>query len=112
MTGLAAALSAVTLAWAMVQASTRPVPPTRDPHTPGYVSAKELLDDAVPPSDVDGNFIIGPTHNPAPEMVPLDERQHFRLDELRVAPRHRVVFEAALAALRVAAAVADRDADE
>jgi iron(III)-enterobactin esterase len=74
MTGLAAALSAVTLAWAMVQASTRPVPPTRDPHTPGYVSAKELPDDAVPPSDVDGNFIIGPTHNPAPEMVPLDER--------------------------------------
>src|SRR6185503_18358845 len=74
MTGLAAALSAVTLAWAMVQASTRPVPPTRDPHTPGYVSAKELPDAAVPPSDVDGNFIIGPTHDPAPEMVPLDER--------------------------------------
>jgi hypothetical protein len=32
-----------------------------------------LPDDAVPPSDVDGNFVIGPTHNPAPEMVPLDE---------------------------------------
>ena len=74
MTALAAALSAVTLAWAMVQASTRPASPTRDPHTPGYVSAKELPDEAVPPSDVDGNFIIGPTHNPAPEMVPLDER--------------------------------------
>ena len=69
MTGLAAALSAVTLAWAMVQASTRPVPPTRDPHTPGYVAAKELPDGVVPPADVDGNFIIGPTHTPAPEMV-------------------------------------------
>ena len=41
----------------------------------------------------------------------LDERQHFGLDELRVASRHRVVLEAALAALGVAAAVADRDRD-
>ena len=41
----------------------RPTPPTRDPHTPGYVTAKELPDGAVPPADADGNFIIGPTHN-------------------------------------------------
>jgi len=47
----------------------RPVPPTRDPHTPGYVQAKELPDGAVPAADADGNFIIGPTHNPAPEMT-------------------------------------------
>src|SRR6476659_1912577 len=47
----------------------RPVPPTRDPNTPGYVSAKELPDGAVPPTDVDGNFIIGPTHAPAAEMI-------------------------------------------
>jgi len=47
----------------------RPVPPTRDPNTPGYVKAKELPDGAVPPVNVDGNFIIGPTHNPAPEMT-------------------------------------------
>jgi enterochelin esterase family protein len=47
----------------------RPVPPTRDPNTPGYVTAKELPDGAVPPADADGNFIIGPTHNPAPEMT-------------------------------------------
>src|SRR3954451_7158338 len=47
----------------------RPVPPTRDPNTPGYVAAKELPDGAVPPPDADGNFIIGPTHNPAPEMT-------------------------------------------
>jgi len=45
-----------------------PAPPTRDPHTAGYVSAKELPDGAVPPANVDGNFIIGPTHNPAPEI--------------------------------------------
>ena len=47
----------------------RPTPPTRDPNTPGYVTAKELPDGTVPPSDADGNFIIGPTHNPAPEMT-------------------------------------------
>jgi iron(III)-enterobactin esterase len=49
--------------------ATRPVPPTRDPNTPGYVQAKELPDGAVPPVDADGNFIIGPTHHPAPEMT-------------------------------------------
>ena len=49
--------------------ATRPVPPTRDPNTPGYVQAKELPDGAVPPADADGNFIIGPTHDPAPEMT-------------------------------------------
>ncbi len=47
----------------------RPAPPTRDAHTPGYVQAKELPDGTIPPSDADGNFIIGPTHTPAPEMT-------------------------------------------
>ena len=47
----------------------RPAPPTRDPNTPGYVTARELPDGAVPPADTDGNFIIGATHNPAPELA-------------------------------------------
>jgi enterochelin esterase-like enzyme len=47
----------------------RPTPPTRDPHTPGYVAAKELPDGANAPPDADGNFILGPTHDPAPEMT-------------------------------------------
>jgi enterochelin esterase-like enzyme len=47
----------------------RPPPPTRDPNTPGYVKAKELPDGAVPSPKENGNFIIGPTHNPAPEMT-------------------------------------------
>lgn len=47
----------------------RPVPPTRDPHSPGYVTATELSDGKNPPPDAGGNFIIGPTHNPAPEMI-------------------------------------------
>jgi len=43
----------------------RPQPPTRDPHTPGYVQARELPDGTVPPADKDGNFILGPTHSRA-----------------------------------------------
>ena len=46
----------------------RPTPPTRDPHTPGYVNAKELRDGLVPPANADGNFIIGPTHKRAAEL--------------------------------------------
>jgi enterochelin esterase-like enzyme len=50
----------------------RPTPPTRDPHTPGYVDARQLPDGEVPPAGQDGNFILGPTHNPAPEMAPKE----------------------------------------
>src|SRR3981081_2314284 len=46
----------------------RPATPARDPNTPGYVKAKELADGAIPSPKEDGNFILGPTHNPAPEM--------------------------------------------
>ena len=66
-----AAIAAV-LASAMAQApkgGARPQPPTRDPNTPGYVMAKELPDGTNAPANADGNFIIGPTHNPAPEMT-------------------------------------------
>src|ERR1700744_3737302 len=51
------------------QGPPRPQNPTRDPHTPGYVTAKELPDGENAPANVDGNFILGPTHNPAPEMT-------------------------------------------
>ena len=47
----------------------RPPPPTRDPNTPGYVKAKELPDGVNAPAKEDGNFIIGPTYKPAPEMI-------------------------------------------
>lgn len=50
----------------------RPPPPTRDPHTPGYVEAKDLPDGALPPVNADGNFILGPTHQPASEMTAQD----------------------------------------
>jgi iron(III)-enterobactin esterase len=47
----------------------RPTPPTRDPSTAGYVKAAELADGSNAPANADGNFILGPTHNPAPEMT-------------------------------------------
>ncbi len=50
-------------------AAARPTPPTRDRNTPGFVTATELPDGTNPPADADGNFIIGPTHHPAPEMT-------------------------------------------
>jgi len=53
------------------QHTARPTPPTRDPNTPGYVTAKELPDGSNAPPDTDGNFIIGPTYNAA-EMTAQD----------------------------------------
>jgi enterochelin esterase family protein len=47
----------------------RPVPPARDPHTPGYVKAVTLPDGENAPAATDGNFILGPTHTPSPESV-------------------------------------------
>ena len=63
---LAVALSPVVTS---AQQTPDPMPPTRDPHTPGYVTATELPDGQVPSPDVEGNFIIGPTHHAAPEMT-------------------------------------------
>ena len=44
-------------------------PPTRDPRSPGYPPATELSDGQVPSPRTDGNFILGPTHPEAPEML-------------------------------------------
>jgi enterochelin esterase family protein len=43
--------------------------PTRDPHTPGYVTATDLPDNTLPAPNADGNFILGLTHTPAPETT-------------------------------------------
>src|SRR5690348_8974801 len=51
-------------------------PPTRDPSNPNYPHATELADGTLPPSEADGNFIIGPTHVPAPETVAKDGVPH------------------------------------
>lgn len=53
----------------------RPPAPIRDPLAPGFVKFNELPDGQVPPMEADGNFIIGPTHEAAPEMNPVPEGQ-------------------------------------
>jgi enterochelin esterase family protein len=73
--GFLSAASSICLAAVAASAiaqTPRPTPPTRDPHTPGYVAAKQLPDGANAPANTDGNFILGPTHNPAPEMLPQE----------------------------------------
>ncbi len=68
-------LAASTLAAAQTSApptpssAVRPTPPTRDPHTPGYVLASELPDDTVPAPTANGNFLLGSTHTPAPQSA-------------------------------------------
>ena len=47
-------------------------PPTRDPKNPNYPPATELPDGTLPASGAEGNFIIGPTHSPAPEVAAQD----------------------------------------
>jgi len=64
-----ASLTSVMAAAGPVMAQSRTTPPARDPHTAGYVKATERPDGANAPADADGNFILGPTHTPAPEMV-------------------------------------------
>jgi iron(III)-enterobactin esterase len=52
-------------------AANRTPPPTRDPRTPGYVTATdatELPDGAVPPVTAYGNFVLGPTHTAAADV--------------------------------------------
>ena len=70
--GVAAAVCAQTPPAAQAPSPAKPVrvqAPARDPNTPGYVKATELPDGSVPSPKQNGNFIIGPTHNPAPEMA-------------------------------------------
>jgi enterochelin esterase-like enzyme len=54
----------------------RPAAPTRDPHTPSYVTAKELPDGENAPANADGNFILGPTHPAAPETIAQEGVPH------------------------------------
>jgi enterochelin esterase-like enzyme len=59
-----------------VSATARATPPARDPHAPGYVTATELPDGALPSPDANGNFIVGPTHERAREMIVRDDVPH------------------------------------
>jgi enterochelin esterase-like enzyme len=66
---IAPAQQTATPAQPPAQRRVRTPPPTRDPHTPGYVKATELPEGALPSPAANGNFIIGPTYTPAAEMA-------------------------------------------
>jgi iron(III)-enterobactin esterase len=70
LTTLLAGITSVAHALQAVARPARPTPPTRDPNAPGYVTSTELPDGTNAPVNIDGNFILGPTHKPAPEMIP------------------------------------------
>ena len=72
----AASTAAQAVAVVPAPAPARPTPPTRDPHSPGYVDAKELPDGLIPPASENGNFIIGPTHAPASAATARDDVPH------------------------------------
>ena len=59
-------------------------PPTRDPHAPSSVAAHELPGGEVPPATADGNFILGPTHRPAPQAIPIAGVPHGEVYEFTV----------------------------
>lgn len=67
-------------------------PPVRDPGSPEFVTATELPDGAVPPVDVNGNFIIGPTHHPAPEMTRHDDVPRGAVHELVFASSESKIY--------------------
>src|ERR1700758_4101259 len=70
----------------------RAEPPTRDPHSPGYVTAQELPDGTVPSGNVDGNFIIGPTHSPARELSAPDDTLHGTVIEFTMSSADSKIF--------------------
>jgi len=75
----------------------RPTPPTRDPHSPGYVEAVELPDGAVPPPDANGTFILGPTHAPAPETQPGEDVPKGKVHEFALTSADSRVYPTGIA---------------
>jgi enterochelin esterase-like enzyme len=85
-------LMAVALTPVITSAQNRPQFPTRDPHTPGYVTATELSDGTVPSPDAEGNFIIGPTHHAAPEMMVTTNVPHGTIYNITMNSTDSVIY--------------------
>ena len=67
-------------------------PPTRDPKNPNYPSATELPDGTLPPIRAEGNFIIGPTHTPAPEATAHDGAPSGKVYSFTISSNDSAVF--------------------
>jgi iron(III)-enterobactin esterase len=64
---LAVALAAAFVTSGALAQEPHPAPPTRDPHTAGYVELLPLEGTQVPPPAADGNFLLGPQHPASPD---------------------------------------------
>src|SRR5262245_15517860 len=67
-------------------------PPTRDPSNPNYPRATEFPDGTLPPAGAEGNFIIGPTHPPAPETVAKDDVPRGTLTSFTMSSKESVIY--------------------
>ena len=68
----------------LVQSPTKPGPPARLPHQAGFVAATDLADGVLPPPGKDGNFVLGPTHTPAPETQVQEAIPHGTIVEFEL----------------------------
>ena len=71
-------------------------PPTRDPSNPNYPRATELPDGTLPPAGAEGNFIIGPTHAPAPETVAKDGVPRGTMTSFTMSSKESVIYNPGL----------------
>jgi hypothetical protein len=71
-------------------------PPTRDPSNPNYPRATELADGTLPPPGAEGNFIIGPTHTPAPETAARDGVPHGTITSFTLSSKDSVIYNPGL----------------
>jgi enterochelin esterase-like enzyme len=67
-------------------------PPTRDPSNPNYPRATELPDGQLPSPDADGNFIIGPTHRPAPETIARSDIPHGSIHSFTMSSANSLIY--------------------
>src|SRR6478736_1233513 len=71
-------------------------PPTRDPMSPNHPRATELADGTLPPAGAEGNFIIGPTHAPAPETVAKDGVPRGKITSFTLSSKDSVIYNPGL----------------
>jgi hypothetical protein len=71
-------------------------PPTRDPKNPNYPPATELPDGSLPDAGAEGNFIIGPTHKPAPENIAQSDVPKGAVSSFTMTSNDSVVFNPGL----------------
>ncbi len=89
---LAVPLTLMIASTALPAQQTRSTPPTRDPHTPGYVQATDLPDGENAPADRNGNFILGPTHRPAPESTEHPDVPHGKVYEFTMSSTESRIY--------------------